>query len=486
MKVKDVLFFVLAVISILGIIMLIFPSDGIRISKDFTLYFPDFKEMFPVRSEPKIDIDSLLKSQINIEDIESDTDSNNVIYFEKLKKKITSLEFPENNPEALQRFFNKLSGLGKEDRIRIMHYGDSQIEGDRITADLRHKFQSKFGGTGIGLVMPVSIYAQSSISQSKSENWRRYAGFGAIDSTLNHDRYGPMIAFNRFAPVNDSAASKEKTKYSAWLEFEKSYLSYPNTALFKNVIIFYGNSSEKVQIALSSNGEILMTDTLNTGEDFFVFKYSSDKYLDNIKIEFEGYDSPDFYAISLEDDYGIYIDNIGLRGSSGDVFSNHDTRLLQSSYFELKPDLFILQFGGNIVPYTTNENMAKQFANYFRYHLYFLKNIVPEADFIVIGPSDMSTKEKDSYVTYPYLENIIDELRKASHDVGAVYWDTYKAMGGKNSMPVWVNTDPPLASSDYVHFTPQGSVIISNMFYNALMFDYQLHLKNKNRNNEKE
>jgi hypothetical protein len=135
-------------------------------------------------------------------------------------------------------------------------------------------------------------------------------------------------------------------------------------------------------------------------------------------------------------------------------------------------DLFILQFGGNSVPYIEDKKAAEQFANYFYYQMAFLKNVVPNACFIVIGPSDMSVKIKDSYVTYPNLENIINELRKATHKAGGVYWDMYKAMGGKNSMVAWVNSNPPMAGTDFVHFTPYGTTIVSQMFYNAFILEY--------------
>ena len=31
-------------------------------------------------------------------------------------------------------------------KVRIMHYGDSQIEGDRISGRLRERLQKEFGG----------------------------------------------------------------------------------------------------------------------------------------------------------------------------------------------------------------------------------------------------------------------------------------------------------------------------------------------------
>jgi hypothetical protein len=63
-------------------------------------------------------------------------------------------------------------------------------------------------------------------------------------------------------------------------------------------------------------------------------------------------------------------------------------------------------------------------------------------------------------------------MRKATLESGFAFWDMYEAMGGKNSMPSWVFADPPLASSDFVHFNPLGAKIIAEMFYNAFIYEY--------------
>jgi len=472
MKPKHVLFFVIGVIAVLGLIMLVFPKDGIRINKDWVIYFPTFGEMFLNDDVSKVDTDSIVKNQINIDELVPEGDSTKDVNIEELKKLVTPLEFPANNPKALDKFFAKLSKLGKEGSLRIMHYGDSQIEGDRITGFIRYKLQGRFGGNGMGLCSPIALYSQFSIKQTDSQNWYRYNGFGYSEQYSPHKKYGPMIAYNRFAPVTDSTWKPSSTKYSAWLNFTKSDIGYANTSKYKKVSVYYGNCKTRVKITVKSGDLVLATDSLNSGDDLFVYTYNSSTYLDNIKFEFEGYDSPDFYGISFEDDKGIYVDNIALRGSSGTVFTTSDGGLLAKSFSYMGVDLFILQFGGNSVPYIEDKKSAEDFANYFYYQMAFLKNMVPDACFIVIGPSDMSVKIKDSYVTYPNLENIIKELKKATHKAGGVYWDMYKAMGGKNSMVSWVNASPQLAGTDFTHFTPYGTTVISNMFYNAFILEY--------------
>ena len=49
------------------------------------------------------------------------------------------------------------------------------------------------------------------------------------------------------------------------------------------------------------------------------------------------------------------------------------------------------------------------------------------------------------------------------------YFSMYEAMGGENSMISWVKQG--MAASDYVHFSPKGTKLISEVFYQCLHND---------------
>ena len=149
-------------------------------------------------------------------------------------------------------------------------------------------------------------------------------------------------------------------------------------------------------------------------------------------------------------------------------------------YNDLKPRLFLLQFGGNVMPYIKDEKAIKNYGRYFKNQILRLQMLCPDAAIIVIGPSDMSTKEKDKYVTYGYLPDVVEALKEAALTTGCGFWNMYEAMGGYNSMPSWVNADPELARPDYVHFSARGARLIANMFYNALIFEYNNFLMETN------
>ena len=484
MRPHQVLIFVLSIIVGLAVIVLVFPKNGIKITKEFVLYFPNFDEIF-TKEPPSINVDSIVKNQLDIDSLENllnDKDSSQTLDVEELKKLITPLEFPDGDSTLLYPFFAKLDSISSIGKVRIMHYGDSQIEVDRITSIIRYKLQERFGGYGLGLSTVGKLYAQFSIIQDNSDNWVRYTSYGKIDSLVKHDKYGAMAAFSRFTPLRDSLEPISENVTEAWIEFKKSNFGYKNTRKFKSVNLYYGNSILPVEVEILINDSIVDIDTLKVDTGLNILSYNSTKYIDNIRFNFKGMESPDFYGISFEDTHGVIMDNIALRGSSGTMFTRINAQQLAEMYSILGTDLFILQFGGNVMPFLKDKEQAVNLSMYFYYQIQYLKSLVPNAQFIVIGPSDMATKVKDKFVTYPLLETMRDELKKVTLESGSAYWDTYEAMGGKNSMRAFVFADPPLASTDFIHFTPLGAQIIANMFYNALILEYTQYSNNLNKN----
>ena len=144
----------------------------------------------------------------------------------------------------------------------------------------------------------------------------------------------------------------------------------------------------------------------------------------------------------------------------------------------MSPGLILLQFGGNVVPYMN----PGYYQRAFKRELQFYKEICPGVPIIVIGPADMSYREKGVFHTYPGLESIRDALKFATLESGFAFWDLYEAMGGRNSMPSYVHTDPPLARTDYIHFTNLGINLMGEMFYNSLMLEYN-NYTNQRRSN---
>jgi len=199
---------------------------------------------------------------------------------------------------------------------------------------------------------------------------------------------------------------------------------------------------------------------------------------EKVKLEFQLPEGGRVYGISFDGASGIQLDNLAMRGSSGLEFSKIDRDLLSEMLYDLDPGLVLLQFGGNVVPYITN---TKAYQRMFLRELNVLKSLIPEVPVIVIGPADMSTRVDGRFITYPTVEPVRNALRDAALEAGYAFWDMYSAMGGKNSMPAFVMADPPLATADYIHFTPRGANFMSAMFVKALLLEYSRSQQTENR-----
>lgn len=353
-------------------------------------------------------------------------------------------------------FFERLRKLPESGgKMRVLHYGDSQIETDRISRYIRNELQKRFGGVGPGLLPPVEVVPTGAINQYADRNWRRHTIYGKPDTTIKHSRYAPLGTF----------ASYDSTL--AELRFAPSKMAYGRASSYELVSLYYANYTRDAML------EVMVEDTLYS--QHLLVADSTQKTLTwelshqagEVRFVFNG-GPVECYAIGFDGYSGVQVDNIPMRGSSGTIFRKIERQQLRQRLSEHEVGLVLLQYGGNSVPYIKDSIAAENYGRWMQSQIRLLKEELPEAAFILIGPSDMAYKEKDAFVTYPYLEKVRDELQRAAFETGCGYWDIYEVMGGRNSMAAWVANDPPLAGADYIHFTPKGARRVAELFMKAL------------------
>lgn len=471
----------LLVLLIIGAIsfgvILVFPKDGIPIGDDFILVFPSIEDVSPELSVDTSQVSSIENLEEFLDDYTTEVDS--IAIEDSLKKALAikrklllKLQYKDSASHPLNLFFQSLLALeqDKSKHVRAIHYGDSQIEGDRITGYLRNQFQEDFGGYGPGLIPAVEVVPSAAIDQENSSNWNRYTIFGKKDTLIKHSRYGVLANFGRFtSPIIDSLSLPAID--SAWIELKPSRLTYSKSRRFDVMKIWMGNNRTPFDYKLELDDSLVTQARMEpSGSVSKTWKFKSTP--ENIRLSFKGADSPEVYAISLESASGIHIDNIGMRGSSGTIFKRIDRGLYKQQISQLDPKFIILQFGGNTVPYITSDEKAIEYGNWFAGQIKYLQSVCPEASFLVIGPSDMAIKEKDKFVTYPYLLAVRDALKDAALTNNCAFWDLYEVMGGQNSMEVWVNAEPALAGPDYIHFTIKGTKKVAELLHKSIEDDY--------------
>ncbi|MFM2376697.1 MAG: hypothetical protein RLZZ165_1794, partial [Bacteroidota bacterium] len=362
---------------------------------------------------------------------------------------------------------------------RILHYGDSQIEGDRMSGLFRAKLQERFGGSGPGLVAARPLASSQSVVQEASENMLRFTQYGVVDRSVRHRRYGPMAIFSRFSPPVPDSAYQETETSTGWISLRVSGNAYSVSKSFSTLKMYYGFNRSDVSVKVFVDDEPFADESLPANKGMRVKTWRFSRTPRKILIILEGYDSPDIYGLSMESNAGVVLDNISMRGSSGTAFGSLASVPFKPMLDSLNPKLLLLQFGGNTVPHIQDKEDAESYGRNFRSQIEYLKRLVPGAPVIVIGPGDMCTKVEGKMQTYPHLVHVRDALRQAAFDAGACFFDIYEAMGGQNSMIQWVEADPPLAAADYVHLAPQGAKVIAEAFIQSFMADYEAYRQSK-------
>jgi lysophospholipase L1-like esterase len=484
MKPAKILLFQLTVFLLLALLIIVFPKNGIKISQKNSLYFTDFSELFSLKKTTYADISSIAKdpldstaTALNIDSLFNDTAKASA---GNLLKNIHRIEYPNNDPTVLYPFFMCLAKLGSgKDLIRIMHYGDSQIEGDRITGFLRYKLQSKFGGSGVGLMPLMNPTPSASLMTSNSDEWCKYTLIGKNPAHIKHSRYGALLSFARFSPLLKDSNYSDTVIFKGNIFISKSLQGYANTRNFQKLRLFYGFNKKDVKINLSANHELLVSEILPQNQELKVFEYDFTKPPSSLSLQLKGKDSPDVYGFALDAEKGVAVDNIPLRGSSGYGFSQMNFNFLQKFYELLNVKLVIMQFGVNAVP-EDEKTIIPDYAYYergFYSQLQTIKKTNKDICVIVIGISDRSRKAGDNYESNPNIEKIRKAQKNAAFRAGCAYWDLFEAMGGENSMPSWVFAKPALANKDFTHFNEKGARMVAEMFYNALIYDYLQFVK---------
>ncbi len=498
MKPQHSLIFLTAVLGLLSLLILVFPKDGLQINEDFSLKFVSFSEIFFNEQKTKVDISKIVENtKVDDSTNVKSSDSTNLSQENKailIDSVIRHIEFPNNDKTILHSFFKHLANLRKsKELIRILHYGDSQIEGDRMTSYFRFMLQNQFGGQGAGLLpaMPPNNISGSMVQKFAGQFWKRYTSFGKTDSTVKHRKYGALMSFSRFSPIKnfnktDSAKKNNfsidstifELDYQGTLTFSPASYAFAACRNYQQCRMFYAYNQRDARVSVFDGEKLLFSDSLKTNNSLQVKKWDFSYVPQELNFKFEGKDSPNLYGFAFDGGQGIAVDNIPLRGSSGTNFTGIDFNLLTKMFHELNVKMLFLQFGENVVPYVTEDYSF--YEKGFYEQLAALKRNFPDLSIIVIGVCDMARKEKDQYESYPNIEKIRNALKNATFKANCAYWDTYEAMGGKNSMVSWVTANPPLAEKDFTHFSHLGAKLIAKMFYNAFIFEYNEFLRKNN------
>lgn len=487
-KPYHVLLFIAGILVLLAPLMAFVPQDGWNLG-GFNLRFLSMESFLEPKKQEKAEIGDIIVVDTNMVDVEDPllkhNDQSNGNFGapkggELSEDASTELQMNETGIRNLHAFFLTLDQVAtKKEKISILHYGDSQIEGDRMTGYIRQRIQDQFGGNGPGLIPATNVYNTMTFKQTYSENFRRFTCFGG--DALKSRKYGAMASASRFTREYQSDSLSKildtLSEQSAWIEIAPSAGAYARAKAYNNVKMHYNGCLAPVKVKVSRNGALIHEEFLNPDGAQHTLKLSFPDTPGSLRFEFTGKISPNISGFSLEGDYGVQVSNIAMRGSSGTIWGHMNQEVLKVMYSELNTKLIIMQFGGNSVPSFKDSSSVRNYASYFKGQISKVKQLNPGAMVIVIGPSDMSILREGIYETYDLLPYCVEKMKEVTMSAGGAYWNLYAAMGGRNSMPSWV--EKGLAGKDYIHFSNGGTKIASQLFYDAFIAEFAKWKKNQ-------
>lgn len=364
------------------------------------------------------------------------------------------VDYADSTLRGMSHFYSVLDSIDSLDRpVRIAFFGDSFIEGDIFTADLRELLQTKFGGKGVGWVNITSNVANFRPTVvHKFSGWKSVT---LIDSIRN----------NRLLGLNSSYYIPTSSESYVELEGTSRYASHVATAEVSS--IYFKNECDTLPMHLSCsiNGnpdkEIVVND-----KGFNTATVRGD--ISSVRWTVDGSCKSVFWGVTMESRKGIIVDNLSLRGSSGFNSLSIPTSSLTEFAENRKYDLIILQYGLNVASEGRREYSG--YKDNMEEAIDKLKSCFPNTSILLFSVGDRMVKDDNgNLITMPEVVNLANYQEAIAADSNIAFWSlltAFKSLGGISS---FAKAEPPMANLDFTHINFRGGKALAKEFYDALM-----------------
>ncbi len=377
-----------------------------------------------------------------------------IVFQDTCKQGITCLEDYSDTQEAKNKFFSALLDLKNKEisKVRIAFFGDSYIDGDIVTSDLRDTLQAIFGGNGVGF---VPICSETNFFRQTVRH--TYKNFES-NTILTPNAHAASLATGGycFIPKQGNYLRYEGVKYS------------PRLMLFNDIKIFYRSSNNYTANYQTKEGK----GTFNLVGDNSIHQATlHNQHTNDISFTFPSSEDIKLYGVSLEDSTGIYLDNFAMKSNSGLALAKINNQNHQQFDSLQHYQCVFLQYGLNIA--SAN---AKNFTAYEKEMSKIIdtyKKNYPKAAIIIVGISDRSSRQNGTYQTMPSIPYMIDAQRAIARNNKIIFWNLFEAMGGQNSMVDLVNAKPALANKDYTHLKFNGGKKIAHILLSSILYEFE-------------
>lgn len=326
---------------------------------------------------------------------------------------------------------------------RIAVIGDSYIEGDLFTQDIRSILQAKYGGRGVGYVTPHNIV--SGFRQSVRQTDKGWKDFDLRKDTHDDSKW---LSGQRFTGEPGATVTWKASQTPAHVDGWNSA-----TILFR-----------------APKGGVLTTDTgagpvehnVEASPDLQAITLTGD--MTQLTLTNSSAAGLSLLGAWINDASGVTVDCMSLRGNSGITHRAVSSTLAREMAKFIDFDLIVVEFGINAL-----SSKQKDYTNYGRLMgqtLTALKNAYPNADIVLMGVGDRGQKSGGSVHSLATIEHMVDAQRETARKAGVIFWDAREAMGGNDAVVRW--RDDKLINADYIHLNAKGGAALAKLFTDAL------------------
>ena len=350
----------------------------------------------------------------------------------------------------LNRFYEKL--LTGEEPVRIAFMGDSFVEGDILTADLRELLQDTFTGGGVGFVpfaSPFTGFRQT--IKTTSKGWTPY--------NIMQRKSVPQPYVGDFF-VSGWVARPSAAASTRWeMSSKRRHLEECSRAR----LLFICREAARIAI------------TINDGEER-IFEFEAEEVVRQIVVEHEQITSLEMKVLSgaagftgigadFDSTHGVALDNFSIRSNNGQAMF-WSSASVNAQVNTMRPyDLVILQYGLNIMQ--ADRHNYSLYGAQVEKMIHYVESCFPDAAILVMGVSDRSQRGEQGIVPMSSAIDLTASQREAAQKCGAAFWNTYEAMQRLGGMTHFVESG--WAGKDYTHINYAGGREVARELYYGLL-----------------
>lgn len=332
---------------------------------------------------------------------------------------------------------------------RIAVVGDSYIEGDIFTQDLRQLLQTAYGGNGVGYVSMHTDFPgfRRSVKQG-GKGWKTFM------ANKKASRQYLSLSEQYSMPQGEATSTYRGTdafpSVKQWGVSRFLFVSPENS-----IISVKTPSGEWEERNIQASDSVQSIEIAGLTSEFALT--TSSQSLVGL-------------GVWLDDASGISLDCMSSRGFSGITLTKVNPSLCREMASQgVDYNLIVLEFGINAM--SASQKDYSVYSSRMVDVINHVRKCYPRSDILLMGVGDRGEKRQGVVRSMSTAPSMVSAQRDAARRAHCLFWDTREAMGGEDAVVAWSNAG--LINKDYIHMTHKGGARLADALFRALQHNLQ-------------